>query len=106
MSTIDDIKADQVYSMKREWHLLFNAGGCNPACHGCGRLLPVRSRFKLSTIKPWKDSRREVMLCGSCDPKALVAKLDADAKERDKQRKHNLATGGTGCYRINGRIVT
>ncbi len=103
--SIDDIPADTVVTMTREWHLLFNAGGCNPACHGCQRLLPVRSRFKLSTIKPFKDKRREVMLCGRCDPRKLVAKLDAATRAHDEWYAHKIATGGTGCYRIDGKIV-
>jgi hypothetical protein len=103
---IAQIPSNEPVVMTAEMHRLFNAGGCDPACHGCWKKLPTGTKFKLSTVKiahssPGNNKRdkiksKEVMLCETCTP------------ENVSERAMKLAqTEGEllGCFRINGKIV-
>lgn len=104
--SIKEIPSDQLVIMTAEMHRLFNAGGCDPACHGCWKKLPPGSHFKLSTIKmahsiPGNSKRehiksKEVMLCEKCNPKDVSERAETVAKSESEL---------LGCFRINGQIV-
>lgn len=116
-NAIDDIKADVVYTMTPAWHRLFLAGGCDPQCHSCEKNLPVGVPFKLGTLTDWPPEReldddlnpitvtKEVMLCDRCDQKRFNRRMAALGREHEKRRVKKVQSGGSGCFRINGRIV-
>lgn len=104
--TIDKIPSNELIVMTAEMHRLFNAGGCDPACHGCWNKLPVGSIFKLATVKvahakPGNASRKyiksqEVMLCETCNPEDVSTRAKKIAKSESEL---------LGCFRVNGKIV-
>lgn len=127
MSTIEQIPADEVIEMTALFHRLFNAGGCNPMCHCCMKMLPVGSIFKLSTveqmlyemaegnirrygykIRTGEVKTKEVMLCEDCTPEAFKDYQEnmftQNQKEYERREQLNKEQGG-GCFRINGIIV-
>lgn len=47
---IEEIPSDQDILMTDLLHRAFNAGGCNPMCHCCEKMLPIGVDFKLATV--------------------------------------------------------
>src|SRR5688500_7771339 len=102
MSTIEEIPADQLIEMTPLLHRLFNAGGCDPACHGCWNKIPVGEKFKLSTLKLAQSTgtgfelseSKEVMLCENCQPE--------NVQENQNKKTEYKALG---CFRVNGKIA-
>lgn len=103
--TIADIPSDELVVMTENLSRLFCAGGCKPACHGCGKKLAAGVSFKLSSIDVGKDvfphdtrshnvpekKAVDVMLCETCEPNLAIA--------RKLQPGH-------GCFRVDGKIAT
>lgn len=48
---VENIPPDEMVKMTKSLHRIFNAGGCNPACHCCYGLIEIGGMFKLSTIR-------------------------------------------------------
>lgn len=116
-NSIDDIKANEIVTMTRTWHKLFNAAGCDPTCHDCEKKIPIGSKFKLATMPneleilqdaPEADKgkeTREVMLCETCDSQKFMARLRKEDRAYTREKRQRVANGGSGCFRINGKIV-
>jgi hypothetical protein len=101
LNALDTIRPNEVVTMKRLWSMLFKHAGCNPTCHGCGKILGVGVRFKLSTMPKHGDEQREVMLCEKCTPASIKEK----DRKAEKEWAARVKAGTAGCYRINGKIV-
>ena len=116
MDVIANIPADTLVQMTMDFHRLFNEGGCDPACHGCNKKIPVGDKFKLATVlartrKKFEDGSghfesviksKEVMLCPECKPEDVSRK----AEENTEGSFFSGRRGGYGCYRVNGKIAT
>lgn len=125
---VDEIPSNEPVIMTEGLHRVFKSSGCNPACHNCWELIPVGSKFKLSTIKAlsttvwgrglenainllngiiekfsWNGDvilqTKEVMLCDKCTPESYLSKTIEQLKEDIKTRDHK------GCFRVNGKII-
>lgn len=125
---VDEILSNEAVVMTEGLHRVFNSSGYNPACRNCWKLIPVGSKFKLSTIKSlsttvwgkglenaikllngvietfsWNGDvilqTKEVMLCDNCTPDLCLSKTIAQLKENIKKRDKK------GCFRVNGKIV-
>lgn len=115
---VEEIPADINILMTAHLHRVFNAGGCNPMCHACKKLLPVDVEFKLATITPsvaalsYKYSpgepkrilktleSREVMLCATC----TAEDYNKVSLEDAKKGVEDAGTVHQGCFRVNGKI--
>ena len=82
--TLDDIPADQIFTLTLELERLFRFARCVPKCHACDCPIVVGEDFQLISCIWYKGTHFEEavdeMVCGNCDR----AKLEA-AKERARQ---------------------
>ena len=118
--SVEEIPSDINILMTAHLHRVFNAGGCDPMCHACKKLLPVDTEFKLATITPSVAApsykygpgepkrvletlkSREVMLCGTCNAEDFNrASLEGAKKGVEEAGNHHY-----GCFRVDGKIVT
>lgn len=126
--TVEEIPSDKLVIMNSEWHRMFNAAGCDPACHNCGKFIKGGNEFKLSTIKKLSSSvwgwglenaikllkgvlnkfkwerevtvaTKEVMLCDKCTPQMFLNKQITSLEKDIAERDRK------GCFRINGKII-
>lgn len=125
---VEEIPSDELVIMDSEWHRVFNAAGCDPACHNCGKYIKVGDKFKLSTIKKLSSSvwgwglenaikllkgllksfkwekevtiaTKEVMLCNKCTPEIFLQ------KQITSLEKEIVSRDRKGCFRVNGKII-
>ena len=126
---LDNIKPNTIYTMTDDLHRLFNASGCDPACHCCNCELPVGSQFKLGTVtelhlarakqrearlgstfkisKVFKsDKPHEVMLCSNsfCGPDKMINNLSYEPYIRRSERPKIVPARRYGCSIVDGKI--
>ena len=48
--TVEQIPSDELVEMTELFHRAFNAGGCDPMCHCCFKMIKIGDNFKLATV--------------------------------------------------------
>ena len=127
---IDELIPNKVVKMTEGLHRMFNAGGCDPACHCCGTVLVVGSYFRLASIteldiarakqkevrlgstfkvsKVFKhDKPHEVMLCSNtfCTPQRMIDNLKYEPYIKHAARTKAVPVRKYGCFIVDGKIV-
>ena len=95
---VEQIPANELVTMTDFWHKAFNAVGCNPQCHCCGKMISTNILFKLSTVtankhEVWGNGLelQKGILEGTlkADAKTVKGYLDFDIRPEYKEHDKN-----------------
>jgi hypothetical protein len=89
--TLDELPADQIFTMTIELERLFKFARCTPECHGCEHPINIGEDFQLLSMVfdkgTYYEDERDTMVCGTCDRAQLRARLEATDEERRQARE-------------------